>query len=762
MSSAKAAKKITAPYPQKVDLQDGNLMTAISAMHIDFDVVGYYPITPSTQVAEGLDAFKAQGLHDITMIPGDGEHGAAGICFGATAGGARVFNATSANGLLFAMEQLPVQAGSRFPMVLDIATRSVSGPLNIKGDHSDIMMALNAGWIMLLAKDPQMVYDMNIIAVKLGEHPDVRLPVIVAFDGFFTSHQKKRVQVFEDPEHIQNWVGKTKIQENHALDPNNPVTIGPYMNEPDLINNKKQLSMAMERAYELLPGIYDDYAKISGRNYSMLTTYKMEDAEAALFVLNSAYDTATIAVDKLRSQGHKVGLATATVIRPFPIKEIQDIFRNTKSLMVADRADSYGAWNGNMSMEIKAALKDDEANSTKVLSRIYGLGGREFYIEDAIEMFESALETLKTGKVQVPFDYHGANLGNPKVSMERALEPLTKERTSPGLLRLEEKDGKILLKGFNKRKLADFPKRNVPGHGACPGCGIFPSINTFLKGIEGNVIVQFHTGCAMVVTTGFPFSSHRITYMHNLFQNGSATMSGLVEAYHTLVDRGKLPGDEDFTFIMITGDGGHDIGMGPSIGAAIRGHKMILLEYDNEAYMNTGTQLSFTTPLGHQTSTSGVGPGGRGKSFHHKDTAQIFAACHIPYVFTGVESKPRDLVRKAVISQQKVREEGFVFGKLLSVCPLGWRSVENQSVDIIQKAVDTCFYPLYEVNNGITNITYNPEDKDNKIPAIEWLKTMGKTRHLTKPDNADIVEEFQKEIDRRWDKLKALHENPLL
>jgi pyruvate ferredoxin oxidoreductase alpha subunit len=346
--------------------------------------------------------------------------------------------------------------------------------------------------------------------------------------------------------------------------------------------------------------------------------------------------------------------------------------------------------------------------------------------------------------------------------MEQAVTPLTKEAQTSGIFRLEEKDGKFLLKGFNKRKLAAKPKRILPGHGACPGCGIFPSLSTFLKGIEGNVIVQFHTGCAMVVTTGYPFSSHRITYIHNLFQNGAATMSGLVEAYHTLVRKGRLPGDEDFTFIMVTGDGGHDIGMGPSIGAAIRGHKMILLEYDNEAYMNTGTQLSFTTPIGHQTSTSGVGPGERGKAFHHKDTAQIFAACHIPYVFTAVETQPRDMVRKAAIAQKIVNEEGFVFGKILSVCPLGWRTVEKNSVDIIQKSVDTCFFPLYEVHKGITNITFNPEEKDNKLPVMEWLKTMGKTRHLTKPDNADIVDSFQVEVDRRWERLKACHENPLL
>lgn len=761
MSKSKTARELTAPYPQKADLQSGNTMAAISAMHIDFDVMGYYPITPSTEVAETLDSFKASGMHDITMIPGDGEHGAAGICFGATAGGARVFNVTAANGLLFAMEQLPAQSGSRFPMVLDIACRSVSAPLDIKGDHSDIMMALNAGWIMLMAKDPQMVYDMNIIAVKIGEHPDVRLPVLVAYDGFFTSHQKRRVYYFEEPSMMREWLG-VKVQKNHALDPGNPVTIGPYMNEPDLINNKKQLSLGMEAAYRVLPGIFEEYGKMSGRRYSLIDTYKMEDAHAALFVLNSAYDTARIAVDRLREMGEKVGLVTNTVIRPFPKKEIQEVFSGVKSLIVGDRADSYGAWNGNMAMEIKAALKDDEKNKTKVISRIYGLGGRDFYVDDALEMLEEALEAGRTGKVQVPFEYHGPNPGNPDYTMERVVEPLTAEEQSPGVHRIEEKDGELILKGFNKRLLAAKPKRIVPGHGACPGCGIFTNLNILLKGIEGNVVLLIHTGCAMVVTTGYPFSSHRVTYMHNLFQNGAATMSGLVEAWQTLMKRGRLPKDEDITFVMVTGDGGLDIGQGPAIGAAVRNNKMILIEYDNQGYMNTGSQLSFTTPMGHRTSTSGVGPGEQGKAFHHKDNAQIMAACHVPYVFTAAECNPKDMVMKGAIAQKMANEEGFVFGKILSICPLGWKTDEKNAVSIIQKAVDSCFFPLYDVTRGITRITYNPEEKDQKVPVLDWLKTMGKTRHLTKPENADLLGRIQEEVDRRWERLKALDANPVL
>ena len=164
------------PKEQRLLFESGNEMAAYAAKQINYHVMGYYPITPSTQIAESLDQMKADGLHDIALMPAEGEHSAAGICFGAAAGGGRGFNATSANGLLYALEQLPVQSGSRLPMVLNIACRTVSGPLSIKGDHSDLMYTLNTGWIILFAHSPQQVYDCNLCALKLSEQ--LHLPVI--------------------------------------------------------------------------------------------------------------------------------------------------------------------------------------------------------------------------------------------------------------------------------------------------------------------------------------------------------------------------------------------------------------------------------------------------------------------------------------------------------------------------------------------------------------------------------------------------------
>jgi pyruvate ferredoxin oxidoreductase alpha subunit len=757
---AETAEKRAARPAQEVVVQSGNEIAATAAKHVNYHIMGYYPITPSTEIAETLDAMKAEGEHTIRMIPGDGEHGAAGICFGATTAGGRVFNATSANGLLFAFEQLPVQSGTRFPMVFNIVTRSVSGPLDIRGDHSDIMLAMNTGWIVLMASDVQAVYDMNIMAPRIGEEMSVRLPVMVAFDGFFTSHQKRRVEIFSDRQVVQDFLGPF-VPTVTSVDPRKPVTIGPYMNDPDLINNKKQQSDAIIRSHAVIRKVFAEFEALSGRRYDFLDLYRMEDAEAALFIVNSAAETAKEAVDALRREGKKVGLIRPNVIRPFPLEEIRQALKDVKGLVVADRQDNYGAYGGAMTLEIKAAMQGVQGNTTMIASRIYGIGGKEFFVEDAEAMLREALEIAETKKVKVPYDYFGANPGEAGFTPPVAYAPITEEESS-GLIRVEvTPEGKVEAKGINVRALTERPKRLSPGHGACPGCGIFVNLNQFLKGLEGFVTVLFHTGCGMVVTTGYPFTSHKVTYIHNLFQNGAATLSGVVEMFEERKKRGEIPKEEKITFLMVTGDGGHDIGMGPSIGAAMRGHRMIIIEYDNQGYQNTGSQLSFTVPMGHSTSTSNYGPYQHGKSTHHKDTAQIFSACNIPYVFTAAESNHRDMIRKAA-KAQKYAEEGLVFGKLISMCPLAWRTEERISVPIIQTAVDSCFFPLYEIERGITTINYDPEEKGKKIPVADWLKQMGKTKHLLKTECKPELEAIQIEVDRRWARLKEMHKNPLL
>ena len=736
---------------QRQLFESGNELAAYAAKQINYHVMGYYPITPSTQIAEVLDEMRAAGEHGIVMLPAEGEHSAAGVCLGAAAGGARVINATSANGLLYALEELPVQSGLRLPMVLNIACRTVSGPLSIKGDHSDVMFTLNTGWIILFAASPQEVYDCNICALRIAEA--VRLPVIVAFDGFFTSHQKRNALVFANDADVRAFVGPTPATRG-VLDVENPVTLGSYMNEPDIINNKYQLHLAMEEARNEIPRIFSEYEACTGRALSAVRGYATEDAEVLLFLLGSSFHTAKAAVDKLRAEGKRVGVFTLGVLRPFPAREVAALCGNAKTVIVADRQDSYGAGGGNMSLEIRAALQAAKVNA-RVLSRIYGLGGKDFYEKDAHTLFAKGF-----AEDAPDFAYVGALAGDADFAAKPYFSPIS-EAAASGIVSCREENGKLTVTGANVRATLARPKRLAPGHGACPGCGIPVNVSLLLRGLEGNVVLLFQTGCGMVVTTGYPKTAFRVPYLHNLFQNGAATLAGLVAACRERQARGEIP-EGEITFVMVSGDGGLDIGMGAALATALRGDALILFEYDNGGYMNTGYQLSYSTPLGAKSATSHLGKAQWGKQFFNKDMPRLMAATGMPYVATAAESDPADFIKKAAKAQYYARQGGTAYLKCLSACPLNWGDKPSTERAVIGAAVDSCYFPLYEVERGITALSFDPEKRGKKLPVSDWLSKMGRTRHLCRAEYAEVLAAFQEEVDRRWHRLKLLSEHPEL
>ena len=738
---------------QVMEYASGNEMAAIAVKQIGYDLMGYYPITPSTQIAENLDLMRSKGETDLIMIAAEGEHSAAGICYGASVGGARVFNATSANGLLYAIEQLPVQAGTRYPMVMNVVCRTVSGPLSIKGDHSDLMYMLNAGWPILFAHSVQEVYDFNIVALRLAER--VRLPVVVAYDGFFTSHQKRRCMRFEEDQVIRDLIGK-KIEEYPFLDLEHPITVGSYMNEPDLINNRYQLHLAMEQVREELPKLFAEYQDLSGREYAVCEGYQHEDAKELLILLGSSFDTAMEAVDRLRKEGKKVGVVTLHMLRPFPAKEICELCSKAERILVADRQDSYGAGGGNLSIELRAAMQR-YGGTASIKNLVYGLGGKDFYVEDAIEMF-SMLETDDISDVA----YYGITAGKDENKEQRPFfKAVTEEQTKLGILQVTREEQEVKVNGANLNATTQITKRLAPGHGACPGCGIPVNLNLLLRGIEDPVVFLFQTGCGMIVTTGYPRTSFKVPYLHNLFQNGAATLSGLAEICYEKQRRGEIP-KGDIVFIMVSGDGGMDIGMGSALGTALRGHRLLLFEYDNGGYMNTGYQLSYSTPIGARSSTSHVGKAQYGKTFFHKDMPQIMAAANIPYVATVAESNPTDFIRKAAKAAEYAKHTGVAYMKALSACPLNWNDQPNTERKVISAAVDCCYFPLYEVEQGKTKLSYDPEKSGKKLPVLDWLIMMGRTKHLAKEEYQTVVEELQQEIDRRYMRLKEKSEHPFL
>jgi pyruvate ferredoxin oxidoreductase beta subunit len=300
------------------------------------------------------------------------------------------------------------------------------------------------------------------------------------------------------------------------------------------------------------------------------------------------------------------------------------------------------------------------------------------------------------------------------------------------------------------KELAKKPDRLSPGHRLCAGCAAPIIVRQILAAIDDPVVVANATGCLEVATTIYPYTAWRVPWIHNAFENAAATIAGVETAYRSLVRQGKIP-DRNVKFIAFGGDGGtYDIGLQALSGALERGHQFLYVCYNNEAYMNTGIQRSGATPLGAHTTTSPAGSVIPGKTQMRKDLTAIVAAHNIPYVAQAAPSQWKDLMEK---TRKAVNCSGPAFLNVLSSCNRGWRHETYETLEITQLAVDTCYWPLFEVENGVWRLTYKPKEK---LPVEEWLKRQGRFRHLFRPENRHLIDELQAEVDRRWERLLFL------
>jgi pyruvate ferredoxin oxidoreductase beta subunit len=286
------------------------------------------------------------------------------------------------------------------------------------------------------------------------------------------------------------------------------------------------------------------------------------------------------------------------------------------------------------------------------------------------------------------------------------------------------------------------------GHRACAGCAAPIAVRQALKAVDTDVVVGCATGCLEVTTTIYPFTSWKVPFIHSAFENSAATISGAEAAYRALKKKGKIT--RDIQFIAFGGDGGtYDIGFQSLSGAMERGHDMVYICYDNEAYMNTGIQRSSATPKGASTTTSPAGTVIPGKTQFRKDLTAVMAAHNIPYVAQAVPSHWNDFITKV---QKALAVKGPAFINVLAPCRLGWQFDPAETIDVMRGAVETCFWPLYEVEDGKWRVTHKPREKK---PVRGWLEKQGRFRHLFRPENEHILEEIQADIDRNWEALLA-------
>ncbi|MBI5191231.1 MAG: pyruvate ferredoxin oxidoreductase [Nitrospirae bacterium] len=388
--------------PKKVAMT-GNVAVANAMRQINPDVCAAYPITPSTEIVQQFSNFVADGIVDTVLVTVESEHSAMSACIGACAAGGRVMNATSANGLALMWEMLYIASGNRLPIILSCVNRALSAPINIHGDHSDSMGARDSGWIQLYAENAQEAYDNTIMAPRIGEHFDVRLPVMSCMDGFIISHSIENIELLDDKQ-VKDFIGPYKSNVPTLLDINNPVTMGALHLQDYYIESKRQQHEAMKKAKKVVIDVGKEYGKFSGRTYGLFEEYKLKDADIALVVLNSAAGTAKVVVDELRKQGIKAGLLKPRLFRPFPYLEVANALKNCTAVCVMDRADSFGGAGGPLFTEVRSALYDLPARPL-MINKIYGLGGRDLGLEDVRKVYRELVKLAESGKAAKLYEY---------------------------------------------------------------------------------------------------------------------------------------------------------------------------------------------------------------------------------------------------------------------------------------------------------------------------------------------------------------------
>jgi pyruvate ferredoxin oxidoreductase alpha subunit len=365
----------------------GAQAAAEAMRQINPDVVVAYPITPQTPIVEQFATYVANGVVDTEMVPVESEHSAMSATVGAEAAGARAMSATSSQGLALMWEIVAATPGLRLPIVMPLVNRTISAPLNIHCDHSDVMGVTTLGWIQIFSENAQEVYENLLLAVRVAEDKRVQLPAMVNQDGFITSHAVEPVEIFDDAA-VRSFVG-TRSLERGLLDLTSVRTIGAMVLPDYLLEVKRAQEEAMSHVFQVYAEVGSELSRITGRKYPFFETYKTEDANAVIVVLNSAAGTAKVAVDAMRARGKKVGLLKPILFRPFPYAEVRAALKNIPAIGVLDRSMDYGAY-APVYSEIRNVLYELDKKPA-VQSYIFGLGGRDVMSAELEAVFDELL-----------------------------------------------------------------------------------------------------------------------------------------------------------------------------------------------------------------------------------------------------------------------------------------------------------------------------------------------------------------------------------
>jgi pyruvate ferredoxin oxidoreductase alpha subunit len=390
---------VTQTQTVRVAALQGDEAVAEAVRQCDVDVVAAYPITPQTIIVEKLAEYVADGRFRGEFVPVESEHSAMSACIGAAATGARVFTATSSQGLALMHEMLYNAAGMRFPIVMAVANRALSAPLVLNADHGDMMGSRDCGWIQFYAENVEEIYDRTIQLFKLSEDPRVMLPSTINFEGFILSHDKERVRLLED-ESIRRFLGRPNPK--HKIDPDCPLTFGAIATPDTYYEFRMQQLEAMKNALHVFDEVEMEFESFSGRSYGAVDAYNTDGADVVMVINGSAGGTMRAAARALNAAGKKVGVLAIKLYRPFPVEQLVSHLAQSKAIVVMDRSLSPGAPTGPMSEDVKSALQ--LAGLAKpIMSVVYGIGGRDLSMEDGKNIFGMAKEGSAFGASTVMY-----------------------------------------------------------------------------------------------------------------------------------------------------------------------------------------------------------------------------------------------------------------------------------------------------------------------------------------------------------------------
>ncbi|MDA3945982.1 MAG: 2-oxoacid:ferredoxin oxidoreductase subunit alpha [Helicobacteraceae bacterium] len=379
-----------------IEVWDGNFAAAQALRQSQVDVVAAYPITPSTPIVEGYAKFLADGYVEGEFVMVESEHAAMSGCIGASAAGGRVATATSSQGFALMVETLYQASGMRLPIVLNVVNRALAAPLNVNGDHSDMYLGRDSGWIQFDAYSPQEAYDLNFIAFRVSEDHDVRLPAMVHQDGFMTSHTAQGVKTMSD-DTAYGFVGDFKPM-NDMLDFEHPVTHGVQTEEDWHFEHKaRQHNDLMTKVFPKVQAAFDDFEKLTGRKYNIVESYDMDDADVTVLCMGTSVETAREVAKEMRAKGIKAGVIGIRVFRPFPFEQLKAALKGVKAIATLDRSSPNGT-PGALFNEIAGALYNTDDRAL-LSGYIYGLGGRDLTKAQLVDLYTELQANVDAGKV---------------------------------------------------------------------------------------------------------------------------------------------------------------------------------------------------------------------------------------------------------------------------------------------------------------------------------------------------------------------------